>query len=60
VAAYDQTLGIIGVAQAVKPSACLTLEILHGMGMEVSMITGDNARTAEAIARQAGIDRGLD
>lgn len=51
--------GIIAVADVMKSSSRRAIEILHGMGIEVAMITGDNRRTAEAIARQAGIDRVL-
>jgi Cu+-exporting ATPase len=59
VAADDTALGIIAVADALKPSARAAVEALHAMGIDVAIITGDNSRTAAAIARQVGIDRVL-
>ncbi len=51
--------GVLGVADTLKDGAADTVARLHDMGLEVAMITGDNARTAEAIAREVGIDRVL-
>ena len=55
----SQVEGIIAVADTLKPDTRMALAALHRMDIEVVMLTGDNQRTAEAIAREAGIDRVL-
>src|SRR5712691_7654459 len=51
--------GALAVADTLKPNAAEVVQALHGLGVEVAMITGDNRATAEAIGREAGIDRVL-
>lgn len=52
-------LGVMGVADLLRPEASKAVAELRNMGVEVWMLTGDNRRTAQAIARQAGIDHVL-
>ena len=56
--AYDGALlGMIAVADVIKPDSPAAIEALQKMGIRVVMLTGDNPRTAAAIGRQAGVDR---
>jgi Cu+-exporting ATPase len=57
VARDGEAIGVIALADALKPEAAEAVAALHRLGVQTAMITGDNRRTAEAIARQAGIDR---
>jgi P-type Cu+ transporter len=59
VMAGDRLYGMIAVADELKPSARAAVERLKELGIQVVMLTGDNARTASSIARQAGIERFL-
>jgi len=54
-----QVKGIIALADTLKPNAREAVQAMQQMGIETVMITGDNRRTAEAIAREAGIERVL-
>jgi Cu+-exporting ATPase len=55
--AFDKTLvGLIAIADVVKETTPLAIQQLKQMGLSLIMITGDNARTAKAIAQQIGID----
>ena len=49
-------LGLIAVADAIKPESPEAIRQLRGMGIRVVMLTGDNARTAAAIGKLAGVD----
>ena len=52
----DRLLGIIAVADVIKPDSPQTVRELQNMGIQVVMLTGDNERTAKAIGAQAGVD----
>ena len=56
VAADGQPLGIIAVADTMRPSSAITVQRLRQMGLRTIMLTGDHRQVAEAIARQAGVD----
>ncbi len=56
VAHRDVPMGLIAVADTVKPEAVATVSALHDYGIKVIMLTGDNRNTAAAIASELGID----
>ena len=56
-AADGQLLGMIAVADVVKPTSRQAVEDLQAMGIRVVMLTGDHRKTAEAIRRQVGVDQ---
>ncbi len=57
VARGGSVLGVMGIADQVRPTSTAAVQRLRGLGLDVAMLTGDNERTAHAIARDAGIAR---
>ncbi|WDH19887.1 heavy metal translocating P-type ATPase [Pseudomonas chlororaphis] len=57
VGADERLLGVIAVADTIKPEAAEAVAALQASGIKVVLLSGDNHRTAEAVARQAGIER---
>ena len=55
--AGKKIMGIIAIADTLRPTATEAVRLLHQQKIETSLITGDNSRTAAAIAKQTGIDR---
>ena len=56
VAVDKRIAGVVAVADPIRDSAREAVRALHGLGIQTVMLTGDNRRTAEAVARQLGID----
>jgi Cu+-exporting ATPase len=56
VALDGHAIGVLGIADPIKPTARAAIRALHDMGLKIIMCTGDNRRTAESVARELGID----
>ena len=59
VARDGQAIGIVAVADAIKPDSKDAIRAMHDMGLTVAMVTGDNERAARAVADEVGIDEVL-
>src|SRR6266511_2357331 len=55
-AVNGDTIGVLGIADPIKPTTKEAVRELHAMGLKIIMCTGDNLRTAESVARELGID----
>ena len=56
VAVDGHAVGVLGIADPIKPTTTTAIRVLHDMGLKIIMCTGDNRRTAESVARELGID----
>ena len=56
VALDGHAVGVLGIADPIKPTTRNAIRALHEMGLKIIMCTGDNRRTAESVARELGID----
>jgi Cu+-exporting ATPase len=56
VALDGHAVGVLGIADPIKPTTRTAISALHDMGLKIIMCTGDNRRTAESVARELGID----
>src|SRR5512132_637 len=56
VALDGQAVGVLGIADPIKPTTRTAIRVLHDMSLKIIMCTGDNQRTAESVARELGID----
>ena len=56
IAEDDKAAGILAIADPIKESTAAAIQALHALGLKVIMCTGDNRKTAEAVARELGID----
>lgn len=52
-----QLMGVIGLADQIRETSAPAIARLHSLGLEIAMLSGDNRRVAESVARQVGIDR---
>ncbi len=59
VAVDGRIIGVVAVADTIKPESKSAIESLHGMGLQVAMVTGDNERSAQAVADEIGLDEVL-
>ena len=57
VAIDGKPAGLLGVADPIKQTAHHAIQLLHNLGVDIVMLTGDSQKTAEAVARKLGIDR---
>ena len=52
----DKAAGLISVSDAIKPDSMAAIKRMHDIGLKVVLLTGDNRETANAVARQVGVD----